>query len=299
VVSASELHTEPNGGALSPHGMSEVLRRIVTTLLYFAKPQRIWPYSAVQLGYAVCTVWQVPSGQSAQVPRGRRLLLLAERLLLAFGLIGLLAWGWFQFRAATSTRYDLEQFAALRTVAPRSNTQIDSAPDQALWFPTRISAWRKAIAEPGPAPLAVLRIPKIRLEVPVLSGTDERALDRGLGHIEYTAQPGADGNSGIAGHRDSFLRGLKDIAVGDLIELDTQGATEIYRIERTWIVNPDDVSVLDPTPVRALTLVTCYPFYYVGSAPQRFIVRAVRVSSKPVSLSLSGGWPLRLSSRDS
>ena len=131
----------------------------------------------------------------------------------------------------------------------------------------------------------MLRIPKVRLEVPVLPGTDDLTLDRGVGHIEYTVQPGTDGNSGIAGHRDSFFRGLKDIAIGDLIELDTKQGTDVYRVERTWIVNPEDVSVLDPTPMRALTLVTCYPFYYVGSAPQRFIVRAVRVSGKPVSLS--------------
>ena len=83
-----------------------------------------------------------------------------------------------------------------------------------------------------------MRIPKIRLELAVLSGTDDCTLDRALGHIEYTAQPGTDGNSGIAGHRDSFFRGLKDIAVGDLIELDTQTATEVYRIERTCIRQP-------------------------------------------------------------
>ena len=79
----------------------------------------------------------------------------------------------------------------------------------------------KALSEPAPAPLAVLRIPKIRLEVPVLPGTDDRTLDRAVGHIEGTAQPGTDGNSGIAGHRDGFFRGLKDIAPGDAIELDT------------------------------------------------------------------------------
>ena len=174
-----------------------------------------------------------------------------------------------------------------RAVTPSSSAVTDSAPDQSLWSPTRINAWRKVVSEPGPTPLGVLRIPKVRLEVAVLPGTDDRTLDRGLGHIEYTAQPGTDGNSGIAGHRDSFFRGLKDIALGDLIELDTQQGTDVYRVERTWIVSPEDVSVLEPTPTRALTLVTCYPFYFVGSAPQRFIVRAVRVSSKPVSLSSS------------
>ena len=82
---------------------------------------------------------------------------------------------------------------------------------------------------------------------------------------------------GIAGHRDGFFRGLKDLVIGDLIELDTVQGTEAYRVERTWVVSPEDVSVLDPTSTRALTLVTCYPFYFVGSAPDRFILRAVRV----------------------
>jgi sortase A len=129
----------------------------------------------------------------------------------------------------------------------------------------------------------MLRIPRIHLEVAVLPGTDDVTLDRAVGHIDQTAQPGTNGNSGIAGHRDGFFRGLKDIAVGDFIELETLAGSERYRIERTWVVNPDDVSVLDPTPTRALTLVTCYPFYFVGSAPLRFIVRAVPASEKPLS----------------
>ena len=124
-------------------------------------------------------------------------------------------------------------------------------------------------------PLAVLRIPKLRLEVPVLPGTDDRTLDRAVGHIEHTALPGTEGNAGIAGHRDGFFRGLKDIAAGDVIELETASGKETYHVERTWVVDPDTVSVLDPTPTRALTLVTCYPFYFVGAAPRRFIVRAV------------------------
>jgi sortase A len=205
----------------------------------------------------------------------RRLLLLAERASWTLGLVGLAWWGAFHIRAATLTQHDLERFAALQVVAPH-----DGTPDQSLWSAVRISAWRKAMSEPAPAPLAVLRIPKIRLEVAVLPGTDDRTLDRGAGHIEDTALPGTDGNSGIAGHRDGFFRGLKDITPGDLIELETLNEKGVYRIERTWIVEPEDVSVLDPTPTRSLTLVTCYPFYFVGSAPQRFIVRAVLTSDK-------------------
>ena len=157
----------------------------------------------------------------------------------------------------------------------RTSRHAAGTPDQSLWSPERIVAWRKAVDEPAATPLAVLRIPRLRLEVPVLPGTDDRTLDRAVGHIDDTALPGADGNSGIAGHRDGFFRGLKDIAEGDVIELETAKVKEVYRVERTWVVDPEDVSVLDPTPTRALTLVTCYPFYYIGPAPRRFIVRAV------------------------
>ena len=207
----------------------------------------------------------------------RRLLTLAEGVSWAVGLIGLAVWVSFHVGNATRTRHDLDRFAALQVEAAHPAT-----PDQSLWSPVRVSAWLKASNEPAPAPLAVLRIPKIRLEVPVLPGTDDRILDRAVGHVEGTAPPGTDGNSGIAGHRDGFFRGLKDIVPGDAIELDTLDGKEAYRVERTWVVDPEDVSVLDPTSTRVLTLVTCYPFYFVGSAPRRFIVRAVRVTEKPL-----------------
>ena len=210
--------------------------------------------------------------------RCRRLLLLVERTSWALGLVGLVGWGAFHVWVAAATRHDLEQFAAIGVVGPPAGT-----PDQSLWSPNRISAWRKAVSGPAPAPLAVLRIPKIRLEVAVLPGTDDRTLDRAVGHIEDTAQPGTDGNSGIAGHRDGFFRGLKDVTPGDAIEVDTLQGKDVYRVERTWVVDPEDVSVLEPTSTRALTLVTCYPFYFVGSAPKRFIVRAVRVGDKQLS----------------
>ena len=117
----------------------------------------------------------------------------------------------------------------------------------------------------------------------MLPGTDDFVLNRAVGYIEGTALPGKDGNSGIAGHRDGFFRGLKDIAAGDAIELETLDSRQQYRVERTWVVDPEDVSVLDPTPIRSLTLVTCYPFYFIGPAPQRFIVRAVPAAGISVS----------------
>ena len=229
--------------------------------------------------------------------RSRRLLLLVERASWALGLVGLVSWGVFQIGVANWTRQDLERFAAVRVDAAGP---AEHPPDQSLWSPHRVNAWREALADSAPTPLAVLRIPKIRLEVAVLPGTGDRTLDRGVGHIEDTAVPGTAGNAGIAGHRDGFFRGLKDVTTGDAIELETLQGKDVYRVERTWVVDPEDVWVLDPTSTQALTLVTCYPFYFIGSSPQRFIVRAVRVgdrpvpsrvSTDPVRCPLCGQWP--------
>ncbi len=174
------------------------------------------------------------------------------------------------FRAVDS-RQQINRFMAVRAAEAGSA----STPDQRLWSPERIRAWRETLSRQAPQALGVLRISRIGLEVPILEGTDDWTLNRAVGHIADTAAPGANGNSGIAGHRDGFFRGLKDVKEGDEIALETRHGRETYRVERTWIVDPTDVSVLDPTPAPAITLVTCYPFYFIGSAPQRFIVRAV------------------------
>src|SRR4030095_6627718 len=104
--------------------------------------------------------------------------------------------------------------------------------------------------------------------------TDDLTLNRGVGRILGTAHVGEVGNLGIAGHRDGFFRGLKDIVPGDEIELFRTNRSDTYIVEKIQIVNPEDVSVLGPTRESSLTLVTCFPFYYVGSAPQRFVVHA-------------------------
>jgi sortase A len=200
---------------------------------------------------------------------------LAEGFCWTLALISLSAWAALHLGAAAGTRYELDRFAVLEAAS-----QLEAGtPDQSLWSAARVKAWQSAVNDPAPAPLGVLRIPRLRLEAPLLQGTDDATLDRGVGHIEDTAVPGTDGNAGIAGHRDGFFRVLKDITEGDAIELQTLAGRDTYRVERTWIVEPEDVSVLDPTPSRSLTLVTCYPFYFVGSAPQRFIVRAVSVGN--------------------
>jgi sortase A len=130
-------------------------------------------------------------------------------------------------------------------------------------------------------PQGVLHIPKISLSVPVLQGTDDLTLNRAVGRIPGTARVGATvGNLGIAGHRDSFFRGLKDIGPGDSIRLETLWNTLTYRVEDITITTPEDTTVLKRTDEATLTLVTCYPFYFVGHAPERYIVRAVLESKE-------------------
>jgi sortase A len=147
-------------------------------------------------------------------------------------------------------------------------------PDFRLWSPQRIKDYQDSIAAYASPAIAILRIPKVDIEVPVLEGTDDLALNRGVGHIEGTARPGESGNMGIAGHRDGFFRGLKDVVNGDKIELITKKGTENYIIDQITIVKRADVSVLAPRERSSLTLVTCYPFYFIGSAPERYIVQA-------------------------
>ena len=160
---------------------------------------------------------------------------------------------------------------------PTAGLEVDRAVDMSLWAEGRIREYEESLEQDAGVPLALLRIPKIDLEVAVLEGTSELALNRGVGHIDGTPPPGERGNVGIAGHRDGFFRGLKDIAVGDALELETLSGVQRYRVSETFIVDPSDVHVLDATDRPTVTLVTCYPFYFVGSAPQRFIVRATLV----------------------
>jgi sortase A len=129
-------------------------------------------------------------------------------------------------------------------------------------------------------PLAVLQIPRLGLVAPVFDDTDDRTLRRGLGRIKGTALPGRTGNIGIAGHRDSFFRGLGKIERGDVIQLKTLTETDTYVVDQITVVDPSAVEVLRPRAMPSITLVTCYPFHYIGSAPQRFIVQASLTQTK-------------------
>ena len=126
------------------------------------------------------------------------------------------------------------------------------------------------------APLGRIEISAIGLEVMILEGTDDGTLQRAVGHIPGTALPGQAGNVAIAGHRDTFFRPLRNIQKDDEITLTTLNGTYRYRVDSTKIVEPEEIGVLYDSGDAILTLVTCYPFNFVGSAPQRFIVRAHR-----------------------
>jgi LPXTG-site transpeptidase (sortase) family protein len=151
-----------------------------------------------------------------------------------------------------------------------------SAPDQSLWSAGRIAAFADSFGQQTSPVLGVFEIPKFGLELPIYDGASDLHMDRGIARIEGTALPGQDdGNVGIAGHRDGYFRALKDIKFGDEISVTTTAGTQTYIVQQLMIVDPSAVEVLNYTPEPSITLVTCYPFYFVGHAPERFIVRAV------------------------
>ena len=132
--------------------------------------------------------------------------------------------------------------------------------------------------------LGEMEIPRLGLKTIVVQGDSERTLRRAVGHISDTALPGQSGNVALAGHRDGFFRPLRNIQSGDVITFKSRTAEFQYQVESTAVVPPSDVSVLRASGGRTLTLITCFPFYYVGAAPKRFIVRAhqVNISTSPL-----------------
>ena len=221
-------------------------------------------------------------------PRRNARWIWAERALLAIGIVclGIFAWSWLDARLLEIRENERLEQALAAKQSKASETDSFASFEKGA---ERVQKEEKKSAPPLPAPedgelVGRLTIPRLDVTAIVLEGVDKKTLRRGAGHIPATALPGQDeGNVGIAGHRDSFFRGLKDIREDDTIELTTLDGTFRYQVEWTKIVQPADVSVLEPTDEPALTLVTCYPFYFVGSAPQRFIVRAHRIPEKEAS----------------
>jgi LPXTG-site transpeptidase (sortase) family protein len=154
-------------------------------------------------------------------------------------------------------------------------------PSTELWNGKRITEYQDAIKVDASPPLGVLTISKLEIQVPIYNGTDEFNLNRGIGRIKGMAKMHEEGHLALSGHRDGFFRGLKDIQVGDDILVQSTYGVERYAVSSITVVPKSDISVLNPTSEKTLTLVTCYPFYFVGNAPERYIVKAV---PKPTTL---------------
>ena len=213
--------------------------------------------------------------QTASPPRTNAFLRWSQRL---FFLIGILALGYVGFVLVDAKFYQAYQSwrfqQALKSLEPSIGT-TENLP------PVPVKADRAKVESLGMAgregsPLGRIEISALGLDVMILEGTDEGTLRRAVGHIPGTALPGQAGNVAIAGHRDTFFRPLRNIHKDDEITLTTLNGSYRYRVDSTKVVEPEGIGVLYDSGEAILTLVTCYPFNFVGSAPQRFIVRAHR-----------------------
>ena len=196
---------------------------------------------------------------------------LLERLLLVFGLACL---GYYAYVSAESALYQAYETRELDAILASATT---------VWVAPPRPAERTAAPAAAPAPpsrpatgttLGRLEIPRLGVSAIVRAGSDARTLRLAVGHIGGTALPGESGNIGLAAHRDTFFRRLGEIRQHDEVRLVTREGTFTYTVHATGVVEPRDTWVLNQTGEPALTLITCYPFRYVGSAPQRFVVRA-------------------------
>jgi sortase A len=189
-----------------------------------------------------------------------------EAALLKVGIALMMIYMLVRVDASANGERDLSSFAA-------------GQPDTSLWSASRAEVFRASVSTPPEALAGALSIRSLGLAVPIYADTREVHLNRGVGLIAATAKPGASGNVGIAGHRDGYFRALKDIESGDTIEVITAERAYVYRVRRVAVVERDDAALLRSTDTPMVTLVTCYPFYFVGHAPQRFVVQGELVSS--------------------
>jgi sortase A len=199
--------------------------------------------------------------------------------------VGVLCVGWYLAVSAWALTYQRQAQAQIDRMAARPAAANTSRP--------KVGPFSSAEAHPaeavGPAgpPAAVrkgeligrLEIPRLGFSAAVAHGDDDGTLKVAIGHLPDTPLPWQAGNTGLAGHRDGFFRPLKDVKENDELRFVTPHGQFRYRVRHTNIVRPEDVWVLDATATPSLTLVTCYPFSYVGNAPQRFVIRAERIDS--------------------
>ena len=195
--------------------------------------------------------------------------------------------------------FDRERFGKTTDVADfvRDQLPVNAAGDEDKSAGTvshnPVAASSEAEREPKPdaagddSLIGRIAIPRLRVRAIVKEGVDDRTLRRAVGHVPETVRPGMRGNVGLAGHRDSFFRRLREIRKDDRIVIETLDGKYEYEVESMKVVKPNDVQVLAPTEDSVLTLVTCYPFHYVGNAPKRYVVRARQVGSEQADVSVS------------
>jgi len=205
----------------------------------------------------------------------RQTLKWAERLLL---FIGVICVGYFLYTYAETWLYQAFEDEELDKILTDTATTGTSGTTAEPGTPTPRAVPRHTFA--AGSTVGRIEIPRLGVSAVIRAGSDARTLRLAVGYIPGTALPGDRGNFGLAGHRDTFFRKLRDITPDDEIRIVTADGVFNYYVQRTSIVMPQDVGVLDPTTYPALTLVTCYPFNYIGSAPKRFIVRAALRTTK-------------------
>jgi len=208
--------------------------------------------------------------------RTQSVLFWSRYFFLAAGLLALGYVGYALVDARLYQAYETWRFEqALKSVKPAIGS-VEQLQQPPLPAPVEADRARVESAAPKGSSLGQIEISSIGLTAMIEEGNDRRTLRRAVGHLPGTALPGQPGNVVIAGHRDTFFRPLRNIHTGDEIILKTLNGSYRYRVDLTEVVAPQDTDVLDTSNKAILTLVTCYPFYFVGPAPQRFIVRASR-----------------------
>jgi sortase A len=182
-------------------------------------------------------------------------------------LVGMIALSWVGFHFMSAAWFDRQTRETLATMRQAPKSEAPPRPDTV------------GVGEP----IGTLEITRVGLSGVVVEGDSDAVLDRAIGHLPDTPLPWKDGNSALAAHRDTIFRPLKGVRLGDVLRLKTPHGDFDYRVTETLIVKPEDVWVLDPTSVTTLTLISCWPFNYIGHAPERFIVRAERIPTVSVA----------------
>ena len=207
----------------------------------------------------------------------RRILKWSQRMLLACAVLLL---GYCAFAVLDAWIFQRRESAELERLLRDRRAASEVAPQ-----PVSAASLKAAPAAVEGSLIGRIEIPRLLVSVVVVEGVDKTTLRRAVGHIPGTAMPGQAGNVGLAGHRDTFFRPLKDLRVKDEIQLSTVKGSFRYQVVSLRIVEPDNVGVLASSGENVLTLVTCFPFYFVGPAPKRWIVRARQVSPQTVASS--------------